>query len=627
MGRTYYSELSFSLRAFDAQPGSFVADQLSLLQYKSKKSRLLRGDCDEYLAVLKMLLNYEPARELLFRPTNKIGRKDIYQLFLMAEQLIAKTDRTAEVKTKASSSFRKYVFDCAKEQVLKDDDVSRRSVGFQTSLNHRPPPRPLISDVTDHSLDPELAAPVSALAHLNAKDLVAKTQLRLETDLLLIRDACLRQLEVCKALRERLIALGKEKCSREVLKSTADSMNSSDAPRKKTQEFLSKVPTEVLFTAYQKIFARDGLAKVERAYAPYFWRNNDRINDFLHDEEKYLANAGFRIHFMPYRMISQELVASFVLLLTYSGWNSSTLRSMSADDVVVNGDWITLKGYKGKIDRHVDDVHLDAKQPGVKMALDLISWNRKQLIKLGFLPGNSKLLWCTWANRYGVIEHQYMGFQNALSLFQKAYSLPNFSLDQLRPQVMAYEALKTKNPDRVRQLASHKSLTTTGHYLDQILMRNMNSAINLEFQRRLENTVLFHLAEKDGAYRPLVRVKHVDLRLLTPLGDGGSCANPAEPPDERFLIGNICDGRRCHVDKGCNNRRVVIDVENLVALVRKRRYYKMNWRRLEAKNSVAFEKFHVPAILFNLGLYDYIKSSSYRHHLLRIERETENENR
>jgi hypothetical protein len=63
----------------------------------------------------------------------------------------------------------------------------------------------------------------------------------------------------------------------------------------------------------------------------------------------------------------------------------------------------------------------------------------------------------------------------------------------------------------------------------------------------------------------------------------------------------------------------------LAALIRKRRFYRMNWRRLEAKNYAAFEKFHVPAILFNLGLYDYIKSGSFRHHLVRVEREIENE--
>jgi len=624
-GRTYPSQLNLSLMEVNTPGNSWVAEQLKILQTRSESQRLLRSEISSYLTVIKMLAISDEAHRLLCLPAKKMGRKAFYQLFTIVEQRLALSGRTAESCSKMSSSFRKHVFTCAEEQTFLDAEISRRSIGYQTKLNQRTPPRALISDFTDKSLDPELAAPISALAHVDAKDLMTKTELRLERDLVIIQQACIRELEICQSLRGKLVELRQKTCSKRILNVVAEMLAADKNPPKATQVVVDALPTNVLFTAYQKIIAREELARLNRPYSPVFWKNIFRLEELLSDKEKHLAGAGRRIHYLPYRMISQELVASFVLLLTYTGWNGATLQGLGSDDVVVDGDWVILKGYKGKTDSFVDDIYLDIKQPGVMMAINLIRWNRTQLVKLGFLPKTSKFLWCTWTSGYRLIEHQYVGFQDGLEKLQKQYSLPAFSLDQVRPQVLAHASLRTKNPEYVRQLASHKSLATTGHYLDQILMRNLNSAINLEFQRRLENTVLFRLSEIDSSFESQVRMKHVDLRLLTPLGDGASCIDPEVPPYESYLAGNLCDGNRCHIGGGCQNRKIVIDLENLTALVRKRRYYRLNWRRLEHSNSQAFEKFHVPAILFTLGLYDYIKGGSFRHYLERIEREIENE--
>lgn len=61
-------------------------------------------------------------------------------------------------------------------------------------------------------------------------------------------------------------------------------------------------------------------------------------------------------------------------------------------------------------------------------------------------------------------------------------------------------------------------------------------------------------------------------------------------------------------------------------LVRKRQYYLKNWSRLEANNPKAFEVMHGPAILFTLGLYDYIATGRHGHTLKEIEGEVLREN-
>jgi hypothetical protein len=547
--------------------------------------------------------------EIIGREAPLVGRKEIYQLFESSEELANRWKRTNQYKYTCTANFRKHVFKAA-EQIDFKEQVSRPSLRFKTRFLTKTEPRRLISDLSNVALDIEIASPVGALTHKTARELLEKTESRLEADLAQIQAACINELRICANLRRNIAEYGERKFTPSELafglKLIKSRANISDAI---VEEYLWSRSVEEIVGLYAQLIATYELAHLNRTFDPLFAHSPRLIAEILKPDGIHMLNTGYKILYLPQRMANVELVACFVLLLTYTGWNAETLMMMSMDIIEMHDDHVWIQGYKGRIDEYTDKVYLDAKQPYALEAVRLLIWNRTQLISLGLLSKTSNWMWCGWPAGFKVLEHQHIGFRMDLIRLRKAYGLPQFTLEQIRPQVLALESLRTKNVDQVKQIALHKSIATTGHYLDQLLLRRINSAINLEFQRRLEATVLFRLSESQESFKERVAQRHVDLRLLMPIGDGASCANPYDPPDEKYLSNSICDGKRCHAGNGCENRKLVIDRDALEALVRKRHYYLSSWERLERNNSTVFETLHIPAILFVLGLYDYISNS------------------
>jgi len=563
--------------------------------------------------------------QIIGREASLVGRKEIYQLFEAGEELATNWKRTNKYKYACTANFRKHVFKAA-EQIDFKEQVSRPSLRFKTRFLTKSEPRRLISDLSNEALDIDIASPVGALAHKTARELLEKTEARLEADLAQIQAACISDLSICANLRRNIEEYGeKEFTPAEVVFGLKLIKSRANIPDTVVEEYLGRRSVEEVVGLYARLIATHKLAHLNRAFDPHFAHSPRLIAEILGPNGIHMRNTGYKILYLPHRMANVELVACFVLLLTYTGWNAETLMMMSRDMVEMHDDHVWIQGYKGRIDEYTDKVYLDAKQPYALEAVRLLIWNRAQLISLGFLSKTSNWMWCGWPAGFNVIEHQHISFRADLIRLRNAYGLPQFTLEQIRPQVLALESLRTKNVDHVKQIALHRSIATTGHYLDQLLLQRINSAINLEFQRRLEATVLFRLSESQESFKDRVAEVHVDLRLLMPIGDGASCANPYDPPDEKYLSNSICDGKRCHVGNGCENRNLVIDRDALEALVRKRHYYLSSWERLERNNSTVFETLHIPAILFVLGLYDYISNGPYKHVLAEIEKKIRNE--
>lgn len=598
----------------------WTTEQWKLLETSSTNKALLTSDIRCYVMVLHLLIGDKEAKLLLSRTNDRVGRKEIIRLFNIAESRLLGATESPQVRTRTSALFRKIVTDYASRQALKEQ-ISRTSLFFRTKLTNHPHPRELISDISNTLASPEIRGPIAALSHSNIQELIAKTEERLGFDLDIIRQACIQELKACAAVRAKLLELGHQKYSEQDKLFGKIILSSGASIPNLIKEFQTGSDPEFMLGLYQNMISIHRLAYLNRPFPPNFWMARSYLNSVLLDDQQHIAPNRFRVLYLPHRVISNELVAAFVLLLTYTGWNGMSLLNMTTDQIVIEGLSATIQGYKSKTDDYTPKVFLDSTHPYAIKALELMLWNRRQLIEFGFIHESEQRIWFSWTSAYEPYKHQYIGFQNALEKLQNQYKLPTFSLDQIRTQILAHQSLRTRDPEFVRRIAGHKSLHTTGHYLDQLILYRLNQAINLEFQRRLENTVIFRLSAKDENFGPLVKDRYVDLKLLAPLGDGASCTNPWMPPNESYMSGNLCDGSRCHIGDGCENRRIVLNMDRIRELIRKRLYYLRNWQRLEANNRHSFVKYHIPAILFTLGLYDYVKSSSHRHIVDAVERE------
>jgi hypothetical protein len=132
----------------------------------------------------------------------------------------------------------------------------------------------------------------------------------------------------------------------------------------------------------------------------------------------------------------------------------------------------------------------------------------------------------------------------------------------------------------------------------------MNSAINLEFERRLDASIRYLVKEKDVKPRALHAV---------PIGDGASCSNSSDPPDEAWASFGVCNAKNCHSGNGCVNRVLEVNTARIEEVMKTKAFYERNWRRLINENHAAFQKYHLPAMIFNVAFYGALKRGPYRH--------------
>jgi hypothetical protein len=301
------------------------------------------------------------------------------------------------------------------------------------------------------------------------------------------------------------------------------------------------------------------------------------------------------------------LACAFAIQLR-TAWNISSIFSLSAANVVWLENEVEIQGVKTKTD-DLTPIERIEKNSLAYRALLFLHERLDKFKKFNWVSADEQHLWLspTVARKGRLLA--YSAWSRSLIDFQKKHSLPRFSLEQVRNQVLAREAVSSGGSiESARRRAGHRNISVTGHYLDQLLLHRLNSSINLEFQRRLEQSVQMRLKEQSA-----VDEKEREQDLLYPVGDGALCANPTNPPSIAYLGSDMCSGKNCHVGEGCVNRRIVIDHARLEEVIRMGVFYERNWRDLLAKNEESFQKHHLPAFLFNISLLGILKRGPYKH--------------
>ncbi|KXU90025.1 hypothetical protein CI15_07595 [Paraburkholderia monticola] len=189
--------------------------------------------------------------------------------------------------------------------------------------------------------------------------------------------------------------------------------------------------------------------------------------------------------------------------------------------------------------------------------------------------------------------------------------VPWFSDEQIRVHMLTLDQLSGKADIRVvRDTAGHASENTTAAYFRNLPTARRLSSINLEFQRRIDSTIKFQIAKERNTFSDKFDPQYVDEGLMFPIGDGTSCASPFDPPDRAWIEDGFCNGKNCHKGQGCPNNKIVINKSRVIEVWATAKYYASNWKALLQKNEEGFLTMHGPAMIFNLILKDYIRSSS-----------------
>ncbi|MDM0082918.1 hypothetical protein QTI17_20195 [Variovorax sp. J31P179] len=480
---------------------------------------------------------------------------------------------------------------------LRPDGMLLRVRGsFTPKARSKPLPRALISDQVSIENNAALRAPVGALPHANPAELKVLTKARLQADMQRISDACCSELAAYERACEVIENLRR---------SPMDGCNEARALKAKLTKGQRIKQAMDLLTPEQRVALIAHYVRLDSAPDASFSKPSYLGSSFLEDElsslmgiqpDRFLRCVRYRCY--PHQSV---LIAAIVLIQIHTSWNVSSVMELKASRIQkLGGSQYLIQSLKSKTSDDTPSVFLEGDDNPAVIALRF-ALTRMQLLKArGWVEKSEEGLWLSPRSNYDSsrglpVSNLSKGLKNLIA----RYSLPEFTFEQVRVQTLTIVNLE-KGPIAAAEMAGHSNFGSIGGYIDHLVTRRTNSSISLEFEKRWEREIAERITRGPQP------------RSLMPIGDGASCTDPENPPNESWMQAGVCSSEHCHAGDGCPNRTLVINQSRIVEVLLTNRYYETNWQRLYAGNPQAFAAIHMPRMEFNLYLYKYLQKGPYR---------------
>lgn len=354
------------------------------------------------------------------------------------------------------------------------------------------------------------------------------------------------------------------------------------------------------FKVESGILPRPVVAPEFHAYYPHSNLLADRLCEMLNTPKRQFYHLICADIYPP----SEVLVAVLLLLQIKTRWNISSVLELKSSNISGAGQKVQIQSIKSRTKDDTPVVLIEKEDTGTLRAISLLTRRLDLLKKRGRVDESEDRLWIgRRRDSQTKLPTQMSGWSALLKHFIKKYELPDFSPEQVRTHTLQILALSKGNPFAASEAAGHAEIGVVSRYLGDGIFDQLNDAVNLDFQRRWARTIKY-VAE---GLEPTSQGNTI------PIGDGSSCSAPANPPDEAWLKGGICEGKNCHLSDGCTNRRIQLDEDRIEEVVRTKKYYNDNWLRLMNKNIHEFKEIHLPNMIFNTILFGFIKIGPLRH--------------
>jgi hypothetical protein len=607
-GRKREVELPLTFSDLGAKPDSWLAEAfLSLAHQSYQQQPIIRSQLDNITRALRYARGSIEIVDILDLPRHKLKTENIYQLYLCFERTLdAIQFPNKSTPPTLSGAFRSFVK--LHLPKCKAAPIAIEGIKYRSMLPLVRSPRPTLNfKKTTGKSESTLLGAIEFESH---SELIQNSLKILREDLNLIINACKADMDYFSNIREKIHSSINMRTP-EALNTFIESLILKGSINLQEEALLESTSKELILSAYLKAIRR---VKLERATSPP-WKTY-KSRELLNSVQAAILPGQTSRHVFNsiYRLSNIELEVLMLLLLCRTGWNRDSLLSLTTEGITRRDDGsYHIQGFKNKTSDYTPPVIINKSEKYEISAIRLLLWNRARLVRLGFIKRNNTGLWNGWTKPRGELLAFPSNLYNAPSEFCARHSIPKFIAEQIRTQVLNINNYERRNIEDTRRIAGHSSISATAHYLDQVINYDINSSINLDFQKKLEAKIKFNLKKRLSAHSALSTT-------LIPIGDGSMCKDPAAPPDRELNTERLCPALSCHKGDGCVNRVILIDFDRAEEIIRTKRYYRDNWKRLYSENQANFEINIASKMLFNCVIYDYIKSSAHAHTFNKIER-------
>lgn len=589
----YFYEVNVERTQFGLASSSWVWAAINAEADRSEIRRSQRAEVSACLNVLESLKRHVRWRRLSSKTVEQLEMEDLIFMFSDIEDKISENAYSPNVKHSYSLRTRALLKRYLKKKGFPK--IERIAVYFKSKLQlDRSQHRKLISDAPVKS-GSGVAPPLGALRHENIVNLRRKTEETLLETLDKITSVCGRVLDAVDKQYAGIQTLLREPVDEVVIaRLLAHAMTGRFDV--KTRAWAATLDIREVAHAYLHIVLRR-LPLNERATNLQILRQNE-IDKYL-CRRLDLARSSYVLFFQVGTL--RTLVACLLLIQRHTKWNVNSALELNELFISAVEPPFEMHSLKKRTNTLTPVVLVEKGDSNVLRAIHYLRARLRFMKQMKWLPEEENRFWLSAKSaRAGKIE-PLIGWGSELIKFCADFGLPKFSFEQMRVQTLALEAVQ-RGASSAQGSAGHQSISTTGIYIDQLLLSRLNSAVNYEFQLRIESEVVY---VKDEAQRGPI--------LMFPVGDGSSCSNPSSPPFDEYLKQGACDGNRCHSDGGCENNKIRMDDLRVEEAVRTSMYYGANWKRLHENNADAFVDRHLPNMIFNFALIEVLKRGPYGH--------------
>ncbi|MEX3939851.1 hypothetical protein AB4Y44_09915 [Paraburkholderia sp. BR10937] len=320
------------------------------------------------------------------------------------------------------------------------------------------------------------------------------------------------------------------------------------------------------------------------------------------------------------------VTACIAVLMATTGWNLSTVLSLTRDNVRKNEDGsYALEGLKSKTDQiqltetneNLSSVEPSSTQIPSKeiddrtaiRSLDYIVKHRNNIETHcpKSLKNDSLFVSLKMRNRSSRYEFDIQNPTKEFHQICTALGIPSIALAQIRNLVANRHYLSSGgNIFSTQDFLAHSSADVTSQYLNTTLVRLLGEANMLRFMRLLEACILYSTGRQNRlTKKQLTDVQRNNLLL--------------------FPTSTLQDDKiECIADRWINSfgsYPIVIGENELKHTIIQRRFYRRSTSQLISANHERFVRFHLPRILFCESLYRVLSAGQFAQKLHSLEAE------
>lgn len=542
-------------------------------------------------AVLPRIKHLKEWRVLQKTSPEKITAKAVLELFRIVENQYPLTVSTAI--NSQLISFRAVVRDAlrATGQFSESTKLDKK---HKKSLSVVQKGRGTISDMLDsHSPIPE---PISALNHSSPKDLITRSMLKREATIERLKTSCSACFERFKNECAWIEAVRTMDISPETISKLSLLIGTPQRTNDKRRQFAYDYPTEIKLSALIQSVSNEPciITREEQSnYRPIFF---DDVQRLIFEKIHGIRQGFWQVITHKHIGNTEILYACILTIQIRTAWNISSVLELRKSNILQLEGGVLIQGAKGKTEDKTPPYLVSRQDKDAVFAVNFLLTRHDYLNRSGVIVNDDRL----FINYY--TGKMYLSWGLVIKNFQKYNNLPLYTSEQVRNEILAYESAKA-GPIAAARMAGHANMAVISTYSEDHSQKELNSALNLQFQKSLAADI-----EKQTAYSAHRERLWPTLRNI---GDGASCSNPEIPPDMDWLDGNVCKAENCHANHGCPNRKIIITITTMREVALTVAYYKISWGRLMSENPARFEKVHLPRIVFSRILEQVCTSGPY----------------